>query len=138
MALTFPKAAFTNGEPIIGTVILQDTTNVSLGYTFNVPSYREVVVLNERSEKLPLKESARPKSAFEERLRKVANDPKTQWVAPGAEEVFPLRVTDRYDMPGPGNYKVAFRLTVSRMDDPRRDAVVVSATMPVRVLARER
>jgi hypothetical protein len=134
LALTFPKITFTNAEPIIGMVTLQNVTSNDLSYTFTIPASQEIVVANHRGERLEVKEAMRPKTALEAASRSVVIDPKSRYVPPGGEHVFPVGVTAQYDLPGPASYEVFFRLTVPNRTDPKRDADVVSATMPVRVL----
>jgi hypothetical protein len=134
MALTFPKTIFTNGEPIVGMVTLQNVTSNYLSYIFTVPMYQETVVANQRRERLEIKESLRPKTLLEAQNRRIINNPMSRYVPPGGDYVFPVGVTAQYDLPGPASYKVFFRLAVPDRGDPKRNADVVSATMPVRVL----
>jgi hypothetical protein len=108
LGISFPKDIYTNGEPIVGVVAVQNVTNVVRVVIPNVPCWQELIVINAQHEKLEIKEALRPKSAFEERLRKMVNDPKEWPIDAGMDFKLDVRVDSTYDLQLPGTYEVSY------------------------------
>lgn len=138
MGISFEKDSFTNGEPIMGAVTLQNVTGVYQNANLNAPALQEIVVLNSHGEELQMRPELRPKTPFEARLRKVMTNARYVEIAPGGAAKLTVRPDTQYDLSAPETYQVYFSLTLPATNTGPGKSQITSGKAVFRVLPQSK
>lgn len=138
MGIRLRKDSFTNGEPVEGTVTLENVTNLYCNAIFDVAAFQEIVVLNDYGQQLQVKPELRAKTPLEEALRKVVMHATFLDIAPGGEAKLSVRLDSLYDLSMPGTYQVYFRLTLPREAHEPVGSKISSAKAKFRLLPQSK
>jgi hypothetical protein len=125
LTLSFEKASFTNGEPIVGVVSLRNITNRVLDYYANIRPYREIVVTDDAGQVLVSKAQA-SMTEIEKRLSKIVRNPQPSTVEPKDVSEYTIQLDESYDLVKPGKYVVHATQIVPTLDHKGRVRLVSS------------
>ncbi len=133
LGVTFKRDVFTNGESVLCFALLSNTTPSFLFYYDYAPAYGAVIVTDSSGNRLPLRQELRPKTPFEERVRKIVNNPVPFYLASRAESGFTMDLRKLYDLKIPGTFSVYATFRLPRGQEPQNPELV-SGTGTVHVV----
>jgi hypothetical protein len=135
LALTLNKTAFKSGEPITGTVWVQNVTNVARQFPALMLGGQILTVTDSTGKPFPSIASQHHPQTFIERVKSISVDRGDIRVPPGAHVNIEVNITTQYDLTVPGQYKVRFALKIPA-PDPKSLPVAVTPEMPIQILPK--
>jgi hypothetical protein len=134
LALTLNKAAFKSGEPILGSIWVQNVTNDTREYQPTMLGGQVLTVIDNAGKALPTIASQRPQT-FAERAKSIVVNGAPARIPPGAHSIIEVNATSQYDLAAPGQYKLRFALKVPT-PDYKAFPVAVTPDMPITILPK--